>query len=40
MGVGYDNVDIKVAGEMGIPVANVPNYGTEEVRLHKLFLFS
>jgi hypothetical protein len=40
MGVGYDNVDIKVAGEMGIPVANVPNYGTEEVRLYKLFLFS
>jgi hypothetical protein len=38
MGVGYDNVDIKVAGEMGIPVANVPNYGTEEVRLYKLFL--
>ena len=31
MGVGYDNVDIKTAGELGIPVANVPNYGTEEV---------
>ena len=39
MGVGYDNVNIKVAGEMGIPVANVPNYGTEEVRA-LTFLYS
>lgn len=31
MGVGYDNVDIEIAGELGIPVCNVPNYGTEEV---------
>jgi C-terminal binding protein len=30
-GVGYDNVDWKLARQRGIPVANVPDYGTEEV---------
>jgi C-terminal binding protein len=30
-GVGYDNVDHQFARERGIPVANVPDYGTEEV---------
>lgn len=30
-GVGYDNIDIHAASERGIPVANVPDYGTEEV---------
>lgn len=30
-GVGFDNVDRQLAGERGIPVANVPDYGTEEV---------
>jgi C-terminal binding protein len=30
-GVGYDNVDYKFARECGIPVGNVPDYGTEEV---------
>lgn len=30
-GVGYDNVDIRTARELGIPVANVPDYGSEEV---------
>ncbi len=30
-GVGYDNVDIRAAAVAGIPVANVPDYGTEEV---------
>lgn len=30
-GVGYDNVDRIFARERGIPVANVPDYGTEEV---------
>ncbi len=30
-GVGYDNVDTLAARKRGIPVANVPDYGTEEV---------
>lgn len=30
-GVGYDMVDIEAAREKGIPVCNVPDYGTEEV---------
>jgi D-3-phosphoglycerate dehydrogenase/C-terminal binding protein len=30
-GVGFDNVDHRAARERGIPVANVPDYGTEEV---------
>ena len=30
-GVGYDNVDLAAARARGIPVANVPDYGTEEV---------
>lgn len=30
-GVGFDNVDWKFARQRGIPVANVPDYGTEEV---------
>jgi C-terminal binding protein len=30
-GVGFDNVDHAFARERGIPVANVPDYGTEEV---------
>jgi D-3-phosphoglycerate dehydrogenase/C-terminal binding protein len=30
-GVGYDNVDRAFARRRGIPVANVPDYGTEEV---------
>ena len=30
-GVGYDNVDFKLARQRGISVANIPDYGTEEV---------
>lgn len=30
-GVGFDNVDHQFARSVGIPVANVPDYGTEEV---------
>ena len=37
-GVGYDNIDDKVAREFGIPVCNVPDYGTEEVADHALAL--
>lgn len=37
-GVGYDNVDVKAARELGIPVCNVPDYGTEEVADHALLL--
>lgn len=30
-GVGYDNVDAAAARQRGIPVTNVPDYGSEEV---------
>jgi D-3-phosphoglycerate dehydrogenase/C-terminal binding protein len=30
-GVGYDGIDLRAARERGIPVCNVPDYGTEEV---------
>lgn len=30
-GVGFDNVDREAARERGIPVCNVPDYGTEDV---------
>jgi C-terminal binding protein len=30
-GVGYDNIDHAAARGRGVPVANVPDYGTEEV---------
>jgi C-terminal binding protein len=31
MGVGYDNVDTDAAAKAGLPVCNIPDYGTEEV---------
>lgn len=38
VGVGYDNVDLKAAGERGIRVCNVPDYGTEDVADHALLM--
>lgn len=37
-GVGYDSVDLQAAARRGIPVCNVPDYGTEEVADHTLAL--
>lgn len=36
VGVGFDNVDIDACRARGIPVSNVPNYGTTEVADHAL----
>ncbi|WP_108659615.1 C-terminal binding protein [Acuticoccus kandeliae] len=36
VGVGFDNVDTLACSARGIPVANVPNYGTTEVADHAL----
>ena len=37
-GVGFDSVDVQAAKECGIPVCNVPDYGTEEVADHAIAL--
>lgn len=38
IGTGYDSIDYEYAGERGIPVLNVPDYGTEDVAEHALAL--
>ena len=38
MGVGFDNVDIRTAGELGIAVCNVPDYCTTDVADHAIAL--
>jgi C-terminal binding protein len=35
-GVGFDNIDRKAAGEKGIYVCNVPDYGVDEVADHAI----
>ncbi|MEI6233914.1 MAG: C-terminal binding protein [Planctomycetota bacterium] len=37
-GVGFDSVDSAAAARCGIPVCNVPDYGTEEVADHAIAL--
>jgi len=37
-GVGYDNVDLPAARDVGITVCNVPDYGTDEVADHAMAL--
>ena len=38
VGVGFDNVDLRAAGKYGIPVCNVPDYGTNDVADHAIGL--
>lgn len=36
--VGFDNIDVKSWAERGMPVCNVPDYGTQEVADHAIAL--
>jgi lactate dehydrogenase-like 2-hydroxyacid dehydrogenase len=36
--VGYDNIDIKAATELGIPVANIPGFNSVSVAEHTIML--
>jgi lactate dehydrogenase-like 2-hydroxyacid dehydrogenase len=36
--VGFDNIDLKAWGALGVPVCNVPDYGTQEVADHAMAL--
>lgn len=36
--VGFDNLDLEAWGALGIPVSNVPDYGTQEVADHAIAL--
>ena len=36
--VGFDNIDGKAWADMGIPLCNVPDYGTQEVADHAMAL--
>ncbi len=35
-GVGFDSVDLRASGRLGIPVCNVPDYGTTDVADHAI----
>jgi D-3-phosphoglycerate dehydrogenase len=37
-GAGYDNVDVQAATSRGIPVSNVPDYGSRDVASHGIAL--
>ena len=36
--VGFDNIDVAAWGELGVPVCNIPDYGTQEVADHAMAL--
>jgi len=36
VGVGYDQIDVAAATELGVAVANAPAYGTENVAEHTM----